>query len=235
MNRSRRTLAALLVLAFAVSCPLAAHAQFGSLKDRLKKKATEVVTGKPAPQAAAEGEQAEAPDTNVVVIGADALARFEAGLKAEAARRTEVEAKLHVLRSPGNYDNCQMEWAMSDEGRKVNDEVRAAASDARKVEAAIQKRNDAVEAHCGHDPGDYEFKRKLQASIPLAGVEPSGFSGRQYAILRERVLIYLGKDKKLWHLRGDRKGGGLYVFSPDEVSALDARADALHELLKEQL
>ena len=73
MKSSRHALAALLVLALAVSCPFVAHSQFGGLGDRLKKKASQMVTGKPAAPATttADADQAEAPDTNVVAITAD--------------------------------------------------------------------------------------------------------------------------------------------------------------------
>ncbi len=226
MKSSRRTLAALLVVALAVSCPLVAHAQFGGLGDRLKKKATQAITGKPATPAtrAANADQAEAPDTNVVEITADVLARFETGLHAEEARRQEVEAKLKAVRKPEDYSTCEGRFDMSEQGRKLASAIRTAGGqNADAVSAAIANRQAALDVFCGHDPSDYEYKRTLQASIPTAGSGPANLSQRQYAILRERVQAFLSKNR------------GMYVFTPAEDEALKTESATLKNLMKDQL
>lgn len=240
MPSSRRILTALLLLSLAVSCPLVAHAQFGGLKDRLKKKASQMVSGKPAtPSAeAAEGTEAaepEAPDTNVVVITATVLTRVETGLRAEAVRRKEVETALRLLKTPEQYNQCTVNFDTSPAGSKLMQEMEPAGQDQVKLGEIMKRREAALVAHCGHDPGSYEYKRKLNASIPTSGAAPSKFSDLQYSILRERVLVFFSKNgQEKWHVQGDRNGAGRYVFTPAEVEALNAQATVLRELLKDQ-
>jgi hypothetical protein len=224
MKSSRHALAALLVLVLALSCPLVARAQFGGLGDRLKKKATQMVTGKPAAPAttAEEAAQAEAPDTNIVAITAEMLARFETGLRAEDVRRKEVETALRSLKTRQEYSQCEMDYFVSPEGQKLMEDMAAAGQDQAKLDVIVKRRAAALVARCGHDPADYEYKRTLQASIPLAGAEPAKLSQRQYAILRERVQAFLSKDR------------GMYVFKAAEEEALKAEAATLKGLMKVQ-
>jgi hypothetical protein len=224
MKSPHHALAALLVLTLAASCPYVAHAQFGGLGDRLKKKATQMVSGKPAAPAAqaTDTTEPEVRDTNVVAITAEVLARFETGLRAEDVRRKEVEAKLREVKKPDDFRTCEGEFEMSAQGQKLAAVVLAASDDNAKVTEAIQKRHDALVARCGHDPSDYEYKRSLQASIPIAGAAPAQLSQRQYAILRERVQAFLSKDR------------GMYVFTPAEEEALKAETLTLRGLMKGQ-
>jgi hypothetical protein len=232
MMPSRRLLGALVALVFMTSLPIASHAGLGGFADRMKKKATEAVTGKPKPAgdtstpAAAE----RAPDTLVVGIDAGTIAQFETGLRAEAARRAEVDAQLKTMKSRDAYVQCTGEWLMSPEGQKLNARFEEASNDPAKLEVFLKDRDAAMAKHCGPDPSNYDYKRKLQASIPLAGIGPSKMSPRQYAIFRERVISFLAKNKQ-WHQRGE-SGPGMYVFEPGELDALGAEAARLREMMK---
>jgi hypothetical protein len=129
-----------------------------------------------------------------------------------------------------------MEYMMSEEGRNVSNEVVLAAGDPVKTEAAVNHRQEALVAHCGQNPDDYDLKRELNASVPKAGAKAAKMTPTAFAILRERELAFLSKAKySPWHVAGDRNGTGSYVFTAAELVVLRAHESVLRELLKDEL
>lgn len=151
--------------------------------------------------------------------------------RADNARDAELDARAQRLQSLA--ERLQAANARGDDkaGRALADSLRRESSAAMAIGSAEQEdarksrerdqRREADRAKCG-DPG----KRPVEPTPPSAinhdngyvalkraGVQASGLSDIQYAILRERVAAYV-------NVQGDFPVGNKYAFSEDELSVL---------------
>ena len=239
MSRSmmRMTCAALLA-ALVLAAP--AGAQFGGLKDKLKKKAEQAVGGdQSTPATSSTPAPASKDSTDLWYYGLDdrGLDRYITALRAQVAKIKEVEASRAARKTPEQYQQCMQEWIMSDEGQKALTEYSSAMADPAKAGPAGEKYQALLAKHCGPNPTDPNLKRQEEQDIAGAASQASHMTDAQLGLFHERIVPYLnagGPDAstdKVFKVPGSP--GMFSTYQPEEMKALKPRAAILAELLRE--
>ncbi len=204
----------------------AAHAQRGLMGAIKRRVGEEVVAG------AGGGRSAAAPafDERVLEITDARLDQLLAGLRAEAAARDSARrgTATELARRDGERQRYEAYQRCGEPFRTrnlalVNAAAAAAAAGKRDSAAALMARTNAVEqqkaAACGPEPDEPAFGEMGGAASAGDPFDAAAARARlrrdQYAILRERVVAFLGA-------RG--RDAGPFVFAPAERAALERRA-----------
>jgi hypothetical protein len=159
--------------------------------------------------------------------------------KEQARTATEAAMEGQAQRMQALVDRMQAANARGDEktARALADSLHALAAmtvargaagvqEARASDARDQRR-EADRATCG-DPGKppvepappSEIHSSVSAALERAGVQASGLTATQYAIMRERVAAYV-------NVNGEFRSGNQYAFSEDELEVLRQHAEEL--------
>jgi hypothetical protein len=208
MNRFSALRAATLAAMLASVLPAAAHAQLGGLRG-LGRRAAQAVGNAATTQVASQTPGSPGFTRNVLEMTPAVLDGFARSLAAEdSLRRGTADRSSPAYRE--RYRVCEARLAQTDSRYR---ELRDAAVNAQHADAEQAYLDlDAYRApHCGHEPelGSPEI-------VVIAGAA-GGLTGRQYAIMKERVAPFC------------EHGGasGSYVYSATEFSALRSRCPAL--------
>ena len=249
LGSSRRTLAALAVIAVALATPATSSAQFGRLKKKVQDKITGDSAGKASATSSTSGNGADADAKarqdawqHPVAISSATLDGFLKGMKAENAERAKYVASSPT--SPiGQWNSYQSEKAKCEAGRGKADSAQMAIQKAMMAEAStgksenIQKYTDSMTAlgraeqarqqRC-NSMARPQFKQEDYTAIhaeedreEAAGAAASGLSPFVYARLKERVIAYTLMPSG-WQPSG---------YSPDELHAIDAHKADIKQLL----
>ncbi len=240
---SRRLIVVLSLLAFTLAAwqPTPAAAQFGALKDKIKKKAQDTVGKKPT----ASGENAasedstprEAPGT----ITPERIDSFLLGLQAEVAQKRAAQKVLGPIKSVEEYGKCKMEALMGADGAALLEKHQKGMEngDAKTLQLYADDIKALAFKHCGRDPEDTAFRDSLQHTIDVAGITASGMEDYQYGLFKERVGVFFAhggaKAKPGADFTFKESNGLSYQWKAAEVDAMLARAKELEPLLKELL
>ncbi|MFI5142686.1 MAG: hypothetical protein ACHQQS_03300 [Thermoanaerobaculales bacterium] len=180
----------------------------------------------------------------VLEISQEVLDRFAKALAAEEAARQAIAAKQAQVKPAQEYAECKNGVMMSPEGMKLLESYNAAVTAkpddlATMQKAATQmtmKMGALTEKACGPDPsvanrsvGDQ--LREAEAT----GAKDVGFTPRQFAILKERVVPMCLSDPAAVDAGGLKlpgQGNASFVYTKDEVEALRPRCEEFLKLLK---
>jgi hypothetical protein len=203
----------------------------------------ESVTGGGAAAAPATGG---AYNEHVLEMTAGVVERFATALRAEEAERQEIERIAASVRTPEAYQGCMTAAVATPESQALmaamaekGEAYLANTSDAGAAAAHRKAQQDVVDfmaRSCGPDPDQFRSTElpKLQARPVSVGQEAGGFTGMQYAILKERVapLCGLAEAAGADGVRIPGEGENIYwVYSPAEVDALVPRCAELTPLV----
>ncbi|HVN76336.1 MAG TPA: hypothetical protein VMT19_08475 [Thermoanaerobaculaceae bacterium] len=201
-----------------------------------------------APPAAAQGGP-RFTDT-VLEMTPATLDRLGNALAMEESSRRSIAASANApapmaTKTKEEYASCQMELMMTPEFQRAMQEATAAMSAPGRDPAAAQtsgrelqdKLQAMVEARCGPDPGKVHRKPDVGSALRQAtsdAAKANGFTDRQYAILKERVVPLCLSDPKAagrGGLKVPGQGPVFFVYSAAEVEALRPRCDAFARLI----
>ena len=203
--------------------------------------------------AAPQGASAQAGPTfteQVLEMTPATLDRFAKALALEESSRKSIAAKAaaplpKAKKTKDEYAACQMELYMTPEFQQMMQGMTSAVTGGGKDPAAVQKsvqeaqgRMEAfVEKSCGPDPSKTFTKPDVGSLLRQAQADAArstGFTGRQYAIIKERVTPLCLSDPTPpgpdgLKIRGE--GSVLFVYTTGEVEALRPRCEAFTKLL----
>jgi hypothetical protein len=196
------------------------------------------------PQWASPAEGSSRYGGEVLEISQQVLGRFAKALAAEEAARQAIVASQAQIKSPAQYDQCKGEVMMSDEGRKLAEDYNAAVNAKPDDLANMQKAATTMtmklaaltEKTCGSDPS--RARQTLGDQLhqaEAAGAKEVGFTTRQFAILKERVVPLclaepIAAGRKGIKLPG--QGNASYVYTQEEADALRPRCEEFLKLLQ---
>lgn len=238
---SRSILRASAVAAALLFAITPAHAQLGGLR-RAAQRAAQGAAGTPTPAAT---QQAQAPASassrvntgDVLEMTAPVLDRFQRGLAAEQADRAQLARQLAAsVKTPEQYQQCSTQWVMSPAGQAAMQKLSAASADQTAATTAVNEMKAALARVCGLDPSERSrMQSDAQGHATAAGVAAGGFTAREYAVIKERVVPFCrAQDAAAGdgdvHLPG--RGTNVYfVYTPAEAAALRTRCGALMQAL----
>ena len=217
-----------LSLALVAGLPVSAHAQFGSIGDRIKKKAKEAVLGKDE-KSTGSSESAAASSPARIAITTDVLDRFVKGLAAEQAKRDVVVKRANCVRQA--QQSSEYMNLMASQGPELEKISNSNMSDDKKmaelqrIGAVLKEKEDAyMEKKCGP-----AAERLEQVEYEGVGAEAGGFTGIQYGMLKERIQPFCESAAK------GGSGDASLVFTDEEVAAIKPRCAALLPAIKKTL
>ena len=244
---SRKGFTMLAAVLVALSVPTASHAQFGSLKKKMKDK----ISGDPQPAATSASTTTGDADAKArqdawqhpVAISSSTLDSFIKAIKAENAERAKYIASAPPTSAMGRWNAYRSEKAKCDVGRARSDTAQMAIQKQMMAEATagksdnIQKYTDSMTAlgkaeqarsqRCNGlarpqlTEDDYKAVHTEEDREEAAGAAAAGLSPFVYARLKERVIAYTLMPSG-WQPAG---------YSPDELHAIDARKAEIKPLL----
>lgn len=228
--------------AFALFAITPAHAQLGGLR-RAAQRAAQGAAGTQAPAAT---QQTQAPASaasrvntgDVLELTAPVLDRFERGLAAEQVDRAQLAQQLAAaVKTPEQYQQCSTQWVMSPAGQAAMQKLSAASTgDQNAAIAAANEMKAALARVCGLDPSERSrMQSDAQGHATAAGVTAGGFTAREYAVIKERVVPFCrAQDAAAGEgdVRLPGRGTNVYfVYTPAEAAALRTRCGALMQAL----
>jgi hypothetical protein len=252
MSCSSRRSFTLLAVVVALAAPVTSSAQFDGLKKKMKDK----ITGDAQPAAASPATSATPtaagdPDAKArqdawqhpVAISASTLDAFVKAIKAENAERAKYLASAPPTSAMGRWSAYQAEKSKCASDRVKDDSAQARLQQKMMAEATaghgenIQKYTDSLTAmitagqarseRCNSlarptiTDEDYKAVHAQQDREEAAGAAAGGLPPFVYARLKERVIAYTLLPTG-WKPAG---------YSPDELSAIDARKAEIKPLL----
>jgi hypothetical protein len=254
MSCSSRRSFTLLAVVIALSAPATSSAQFGGLKKKIKDK----ITGDPQPAPAAAPSTSTSTSTGAgnpdakarqdawqhpIAISSATLDAFVKAMKAENAERAKYLASAPPTSGMGRWNTYQAEKAKCESDRGKSDSAKARLDRQMMTEARagksdnIKKYTDSMMvlstaeqarvqkcvslARPTFTDEDYKAAHEEEDREEAVGAAASGLSPFVYARLKERVIAYTLLPK------GWKPGG----YSPDELSAIDARKAEIKPLL----
>lgn len=229
--QSRYLIHVSLSLALVAMVPASAHAQFGSIGDRLKKKAKEAVLGKDEKkdESSSATSSSSGRTSSRIEITSNVLDRFLKGLAAEQSKREALVKRASCVKqaqSTPEYMNVMASEAPAIEkitDSNMSDEKKMA--EMQRIGAVLEKKEAAfMEQKCGA-----EVERMNQSEYEAIGAEAGGFTAGQYAILKERIHPFCESAAK------GGSGGVNLVFTEAEVAAITPRCSALLPAIKKSL
>jgi len=188
-------------------------------------------------------------DATVLELTPEMLDRFGKALQAEESSRKAIAASAaapvaKATKSKQEYDNCQMQLAMSPEFQETMSEFSKAMGGGgdpaamQKAAATMQAKMDALLVKsCGPDPSKTARKPDVGGQMRTAQSEAAkanSFTDRQYAMVKERVTPLcladpVTNDSAGVRIRGD--GNVFWVYTSDEVEALKPHCDEFMKLI----
>lgn len=234
--------AAAVCAALAVSVAAPAHAQLGGLRRAAARAAAGAVANSPANPASPVNQQAPASSRvntgDVLEMTAPVLDRFQRALAAEAADRAGLAQRLAAVKTPQQYNQCAMQWYQSPAGQAEYQKLSAASqsTDQATILAAGNALKAALERACGVDPSERSnIESNAPAHAEAAGVAAGEFNGRQYAVIKERVIPFCRASAQA---AGDADvrlpGSGssvFWVYTAAEATALRGRCTGLMQAI----
>jgi len=224
--------------------PAAAAALAGAVVLDAQTPAPAAAKKKPAPAWSSPDEGGSRYGGEVLEISPEVLDRFAAGLAAEEAARKAIAAKSAAIRSQADYDQCKSNVMMTPEGMKLLEDYNTAVNAHPNDFAAMQKAATAMKLKmdamadkaCGPDPSSASVSLPNQLrDAETAAAKGQGFTPRQFAILKERVLPLCLSDpapKSAKGLKLPGQGNASFVYTAAEVEALRPRCEAFLKALK---
>ena len=179
----------------------------------------------------------------VLEITPEVLDRFANAVAAEDAARERIAAKQAQVKSPQAYAECKNGVAVSKEGMRLLESYNAALTAKPDDRAAMQKAATELtmkmgaltDKTCGPDPSIANVPVGDQLrEAEAAGAKDQGFTTRQFAILKERVVPLCLSDPSAVGAKGLKlpgQGNASFVYTKDEVAALRPRCEAFLKLL----
>jgi len=179
----------------------------------------------------------------VLEITPEVLDRFAKALAAEEAARRAIAARLAQAKSPQAYAECKNGVAMSPEGTQLLQNYNAALAAKPGDLAAMQKAATELtmkmgaltEKACGPDPSVANVPVADQLrEAEAAGAKDQGFTARQFAILKERVVPLCLSEPGAAGKAGVKlpgQGNASFVYTKEEVEALRPRCEEFLKLL----
>ena len=166
------------------------------------------------------------------------LDRFEKGVAAEAAESKKVEAQVAKFLPMAAYERCQQTLWATPEAKAIYREYAAKMqglkpTDQQAMLEASKWYGDHLAAmarpKCGPTPSESgELTRQLRERPPKAGLEASGLTEIQFAILKERIVPFCKADAA--GAGAARLTDGL-VYGAGEMEALRPRCARLSAAL----
>ncbi|HUK14024.1 MAG TPA: hypothetical protein VLW17_12045 [Thermoanaerobaculaceae bacterium] len=199
---------------------------------------------RPAPAWSSPDEGGSRYGGEVLEISPEVLDRFAAGLAAEETARKAIAAKSAAIKSQADYDQCKSNVMMTPEGMKLledyNTAVNAHPNDfaaMQKAATAMKLKMDAMtEKACGPDPAAASVSLpNLLRDAETAAAKGQGFTPRQFAILKERVLPLCLSDPTPPGAKGVKlpgQGNASFVYTAAEAEALRPRCESFLKALK---
>jgi hypothetical protein len=251
MSRSSHRSFTLLAVLIALSAPVTSSAQFGGLKKKMKEKVIGDV--QPAAAEASPATSTTAGDPNAkarqdawqhpIAISSATLDAFVKAIKAENAERAKFLASAPPSSAIGKWSAYKAAKAKCESDRVNSDSAQSRLQQKMMAEATaghgenIQKYTDSIMAlgtaeqarqqKCDNlarptiNEEDYKAVHAEEDREEAAGAAAGGLSPFVYARLKERVIAYT-------LLPNGWKPGG---YSPDELSAIDARKAEIKSLI----
>lgn len=188
----------------------------------------------------------------VLEITPQLLDQLEKGLAAEDVVRQEIERKIGKVLSRDEYKKCEAVVLRGPEGQKVYQQSRDLANGdttyehIQKASRELARRMEqVVEPKCGLEPRKAEEIREQHAdSVEAAAPAASGLTRLQLTILKERILPLCAATQAVAAAAGEvRVPAGAqsnanpiyYVYTPNEVNALQPRCAKLASALRTAL
>lgn len=251
MLRATRLIA--IAAAVAIAAPAGAQAQFGGLKNKIKKKVEAAAGVKDGDSASGgrsgnrttrRGTTASAPrpngptfDDRMLEMTPEVLDRLAASVAAERAGRANAAAAAKA--APGleqKRQACLTKLVSSPEGKAAYARMTDAMN--RQDMDAYQKESAAIvalqERRCGRDPTSSEVRDSIATATTQATLRAGKFTPEQYSLLKERVVPFC-KGAVQDVEDGARVGGSgsdiYYVYSTREVEALRPRCGELSKAI----
>ncbi|HEX6040336.1 hypothetical protein [Longimicrobium sp.] len=235
--------AAALCAVLTLSVSTAAHAQLGGLR-RAAGRAAGAVAGTPSVQAAPPA--AAQPSTtapvnrgDVLEMTAPVLDRFHAAMRAERADLGQLAQRLGGLKTPEQYAQCQLDFYNSEAGQAVYARLNAAAesNDYARMTAVAEEVKAALARACGDPEEGDRIRREAPEHALQAGLAAGGFSAREYALIKERVVPFC-EASAAGAVQGEVRlpGDGInvfWVYTAAETAALRERCPTLLRELAE--
>ncbi len=187
---------------------------------------------------------------SVLEMTPETIERFAKALALEESSRKAIAAKANAPLPKGTktreeYQQCQMELYTSPEFQQLMQDMTAALSGMGKDPAGAQraaqdmqtKMDAEMEKKCGPDPDKTYRKPDVGSEIRKAQSEAArstGFTDRQYAIIKERVTPLCLSDPAPagpdgLKIRGE--GSVFFVYTAAEVETVRPRCEALTGLM----
>jgi len=217
-----------------------AHAQLGGLR-RAAQRAAQGAAGTQAPAATQSSQPASAASRvntgDVLEMTEPVLDRFARGLAAEQADRAQLAQRLAAaVKTPEQYQQCSTQWVMSPTGQAAMQKLSAASADQTAATAAVNEMKATLERVCGPDPSERSrMQNDAQGHATAAGIAAGGFTPREYAVIKERVVPFCRAQDAAsgdGDVRLPGRGTNVYfVYTPAEAAALRTRCGALMQAL----
>jgi hypothetical protein len=236
---ARTALLLLLTLAFVTP----AHAQFGALKDRLKKKVVEAVAKPKGDDSApastsANAETSEEREPVVLPLNDANLTRFEKGADSLRVVGAWAKKKLATVKSAADGEACENEFATTDEYIRIMTRL-SEATDPKAIEAIGDTLKIALHHHCGYTMGDAEYVDPIMKAPQKAAAKAAGMTDEQFAIMLERMTPFFSDGglkasaNAPFKLAYDKYHS--LAYTAEEVAALQAHAAKLQAMIKSLL
>jgi hypothetical protein len=188
----------------------------------------------------------------VLEITPTVLDQLEKGIAAEEVVRQKIERKIGKVLTRDEYEKCEAAVLSGPEGQKVYEQARNLATGDTTYER-IQKASEelarrmeqVVEPKCGLEPRKAEEIRTQHAdSMEAAAPAASGLTRLQLTIVKERILPLCAATQAVAAAASEvRVPAGAqhsanpiyYVYTPNEVNALQPRCAKLASALRTAL
>lgn len=229
-------------------------AQAAGRTDSAKTAAPDTSAPGAAGKAARTAPPAPGPRFNeyVLEITPAVLDQLEKGLAADEVVRQAIERKIGKVLSHDDYKKCESAVLRGPDGQKVLQQARDLATGDTSYQA-IQKASlelarrmeEVVEPKCGLAPRKAEdIRTQHRDSLEAAAPAASGLTRLQLTLLKERILPLCAATQAVAAAGGEvRVPAGTqastnpiyYVYTPNEVSALQPRCAKLAGALRNSL
>lgn len=238
-----------LAVAFAVTfCAPGAQAQFGGLKNRLKKKVEGMAGSKDSASAAKAPAPAGAPaagaprrtagpayNDRIIEMTPEVLDRFAAALAAERSDRAAAAQALSPAMAQ-KYQRCTVQVAQSPEGKALYDKITAAMgrSDMDEYQKLAAENAALTLRKCGPNPQSGAYRDSLSKRPVLTAAGTGKFTPEQYALLKERVVPFCKGGAEEADGTTRVKGFGreiYYTYGSGEAAALRPRCGDLSKAI----
>lgn len=228
-----------LAAALGLLLPDAGQAQLGGLR-RLKEKVEAATSEKPA----AEQPQERSPyNESTLELTAKVAECFERALATENAELEAFRQWAATVKSEEEHQACQLQAMMSPEGQKLTAEYTASleGKEGQALLAAMQVHSQKLEAlvdkACGPRPSALEQRRRdAQKAAGEKARAECGYTERQYAVLKERLVPICGTPALAGADGAVRIPGSgtniFWVYSAAEVEVLKQRCGSLQAAMK---